>query len=238
MQFSDIHIHALFGCDDGAKTPEDMYKMIECAYNDGARYICLTPHYNPGYFSENSQKSRDAFDMLTEYAKQNFPDLQLALGNELRYSQGCEEWLSCGRCRGMNNKKYVLVDFFEGEKKQVISNGLDKLLSAGYIPVLAHAERYRGIRGNLSFLKELRDNGILIQMDTMSILGKFGLNSYIFSKKILKNRLADFVSSDAHSTKRRPPGIEKSFRYIKRKYGVDYAEAVCFKNAFHIIFEK
>ena len=61
MQFSDIHIHVLYNCDDGAKSMEDMYKMIDAAYVDGTRYICLTPHYNPGYFGENSEKSKASF---------------------------------------------------------------------------------------------------------------------------------------------------------------------------------
>ncbi len=238
LQFSDIHIHALYGCDDGAKSLEDMYNIIQMAYIDGARYICLTPHYNPGYFGENSIKSNEAFNSLLEFTKKELPDLQIVLGNELRYNLGCEEWLSDGRCRCMNNSKYVLVDFSERESKEHISKGLGKLLSAGYIPILAHAERYCGLRGNLLFLKEQRDNGVLIQIDTKSILGGFGLNARMFSKKILKNYLADFVSSDAHDTKKRPPGIKEAYEYIEKKYGTDYAEAVCFKNAFNIIFEQ
>ena len=111
MQFSDIHIHALYDCDDGAKSPEHMYKMIDAAYVDGTRYICLTPHYNPGYFKENAEKSQKSFETLLEYANKKYPDLCLVLGNELRYAAGCVEWLTDGRCRCMNNSKYVLVDF-------------------------------------------------------------------------------------------------------------------------------
>ncbi len=237
MQFSDIHIHALYNCDDGAKSLEYMYKMIDAAYVDGAKYICLTPHYNPGYFDIKADKSLQSFEMLVEYSKKKYPDLQLVLGNELRYNPGCEQWLSDGRCRSMNNTKYVLVDFFEGEDKNVISKGLDRLLNIGYVPILAHAERYRKLRGNLPFLKEQRDNGVLIQIDTRSLFGDFGLLTRCFCKKILQNHFVDFVSSDAHSLRTRPPGIKKAYEYIRKKYGEDYAEAVCFKNAFHMIFE-
>lgn len=236
MQFSDIHIHALYNCDDGAGTLEYMYKMIDAAYVDGTRYICLTPHYNPGYFHVNADKSEQFFEILLEYSKEKYPDLDIALGNELRYNPGCEEWLSDGRCRCMNNTKYVLIDFFEGENKQIISRGFDKLLNAGYIPILAHAERYREIRGDIDFLKEQRDNGVLIQIDTRSIFGDFGLSTRLFCKKILQNNFADFVSSDAHNLKTRPPGIKEAYEYIKKKHGKDYAEAICFKNAFHMIF--
>ena len=236
MHFSDIHIHALCNCDDGAKSLEYMYKMIDTAYVDGTRYICLTPHYNPGYFGENSKKSKESFDLLLEYTKEKYPDMQIVLGNELRYNPGCERWLSDGRCRSMNGSKYVLVDFFEGENKKIISEGLDKLLSAGYIPILAHAERYKNIRGDIGFLKEQKDNGALIQIDTRSIFGDFGIGNRLFCKKLLRNYIVDFVSSDAHSLNSRPPGIREAYEYMGKKYGIDYAKTICFKNAYHIIF--
>ena len=67
MQFSDMHIHALYNCDDGPKSLEHMYKMIDAAYDDGTRYICLTPHYNPGYFGENSTKINESFQFFLKY---------------------------------------------------------------------------------------------------------------------------------------------------------------------------
>ncbi len=236
MHFSDIHIHALHDCDDGAKSQEYMYKMIHAAYVDGARYICLTPHYNPGYFDENKEESQKSFERLSAYATKKYPDLRLALGNELRYNPGCAEWLADGRCRSLNQTKYVLVDFFEGESKKIISTGLERLLNAGYIPILAHAERYWSIRGDMAFLKELRDNGVLIQIDAGSIVGAFGCCTRAFCRKILRRQMADFVSSDAHGMQTRPPGIRAAYEYIEKKCSKSYAEAVCCKNALHMIF--
>ena len=236
MQFSDIHIHALYNCDDGAKNLEYMYKMIDAAYIDGERFVCLTPHCHPGFFGENSEKIQESFKLLSEYAKDKYPDLQLALGNELRFDQGCAEWIADGRCLCMNNTNYVLVDFDETEEKSRISQGLNSILNKGYIPILAHAERYTKIRGNIKFLIEQKDNGVLIQVDTKSVLGDFGFGTKMFAKSILKNYLADFVSSDAHSLRTRPPGISETYEYIKKKYGTEYAEAVCLKNAKRMIF--
>lgn len=236
MQFSDIHIHALFGTDDGAETSERMFAMVDAAYADGARQLCLTPHYHPGYFGENAEKSKKAFEMLLEYVNKKYSDLSIALGNELRYNLGCVAWLADGRCLCINNTKYVLVDFWENESKQAISKGLDCLLNAGYKPILAHAERYVKLNGDIKFLKSQKENGVCIQIDTGSIFGNFGLRARRFCKKILKEQLADFVSSDAHSLKTRPPGIKKAYEHIKKKYGKAYAEAVCYKNAARMIF--
>lgn len=237
MQFSDIHIHALYNCDDGAKSLEHMYKMIDAAYADGARFICLTPHYNPGVFKDNSKQIQISYRALSEYAKEHYQDLCLGLGNELRYNAGCEKWLADKHCLSMNKSRYVLVDFFGGESKQVISNGLSRILNMGYIPILAHPERNAKIKGDIAFLKEQKDNGVLIQVDARSVFGDFGLFIRLFARKILKHHLADFVSSDAHNLKTRPPGMSKVYEYIKEKHGESYAKAVCCENAVRMIFE-
>ena len=236
MLFSDIHIHALYNCDDGAKSLDYMYKMIDRAYDDGERYMCLTPHCHPGYFGENTDRIRQSFELLLRYTNEKYPDLHIALGNEMRFSPGCVEWLGTNRCLCMNNTKYVLVDFLYDEEKGKISNGLESLLSRGYIPILAHAERYKQIRGNINFIKEQRENGVLIQMDTMSVCGEFGYITKLFAKKILQNYLVDFISSDAHGLHKRPPGIKNAYECIVKMCGKDYAEKICFKNAVHMIF--
>jgi protein-tyrosine phosphatase len=59
--FSDIHMHLLFGTDDGAKTVEDMYEMVDASYACGTRFICATPHFYPGYFGDNRETSKTAF---------------------------------------------------------------------------------------------------------------------------------------------------------------------------------
>ena len=61
MEYTDLHIHALFGVDDGAKNEADMRAMVDAAYADGVRTLCVTPHYHPGYFGENCEKIDKAY---------------------------------------------------------------------------------------------------------------------------------------------------------------------------------
>lgn len=227
----DIHIHALFDVDDGAKTIEEMYLMIDAAYADGVRYICFTPHFHLGYFKDNVKKRDAAFEEALKYSSQKYPDLILMLGNELRFSQGCVAYLTDGQCKTMNNTKYVLVDFSEIESSRAISDGLDTLLSAGYLPILAHAERYRSIWGNLKLISNYRSRGVKIQIDSQSLTGEFGYKIKFFAMSILKNRLADFISSDAHDVNQRPPGISKAFEIIEKKCSRNYAESICYTEA-------
>lgn len=230
--FADIHNHSLFNLDDGAKTEQEMYAMIEASYRDGVRTLCLTPHFHPGYFGDNHQERDVVFRFLKGYVKEHYPDMQIFLGNELRYSRDCLSWLAEGYCLTMNRTRYVLVDFSEKEPDYAISKGLDRLLNAGYIPILAHAERYRELsRGQI---QEFRQNGVLIQVDAQSLLMGFGLRVQHRCKGILAAHLADMVSSDAHDLSGRPPQLGTCFQYIENKYGAEYARELCQENAWNV----
>ena len=233
-EFSDLHIHALFGVDDGAKTEEDMHAIIEAAYSDGTRTFCLTPHYHPGYFGENAQSSLEVFEKLKSYCAEKHPDVKLAIGNELRYSQACVSWVAEGKCRGLNGTKRILIDFYEGEKSEVILKALHGILNSGFMPILAHAERYPALH-NFSEIARLRSDGIAIQLDAASVTGGYGFGAKLRSRKLLKLGLADIVSSDAHNITSRPPQMSDCYEYIAKNYGKGYARALCCDNGLEIL---
>ncbi|MDO4622423.1 MAG: hypothetical protein Q4B22_05680 [Eubacteriales bacterium] len=235
MPFFDMHNHSLFGVDDGAQTEAHMCRMIDASYADGVRSMCLTPHFHPGYFGNNREKSEEAFRILQAYAAEAYPDLELYLGNELRYSPDCISWLDDGACRTMNGSRYCLVDFSEAESENKIVGGIDRLLNAGYHPILAHAERYRNLDRKCKAIHDMRENGVIIQVDAQSVLGGFGLRIQMRTKRILQLGLADLIGSDAHDTSHRPPELSLSFQKISAKYGTDYAESMFCHNAGKLI---
>lgn len=232
--FADIHLHLLYGVDDGARTEEQMCRILDMAYADGMRTLCATPHYHPGYYGDNTEAVNTAFSRLCAYAEK-YPDLELTLGNELRYSPGCFGWLQNGACRTLSNSRRVLIDFAEDEAAETIITAVQKLMNSGFSPVLAHAERYRRLHGNLRELHMFRDWGALIQVDTQSLLGEWDRASRKRSRKILDARLCDVVATDAHNESSRPPLMSTCFRMIADKYGSAYAADVCLHNPLSIL---
>mgnify|MGYP000009444390 FL=1 len=231
MAFADIHCHLLCGVDDGAKNENEMFAIADAAYRSGTRLLCCTPHFHPGYFGENYERVNAAFARMSDYAKEKHPDLALYLGNELRYGPECTAWLREGVCRTMNGTRYVLVDFSEAAPEKVIGNGLHTLLNAGYIPILAHVERYRSLHGKIPAIRSLWHNGVIFQADTQSLFRKFGLLVQSQCKKLLSLGMIDMISSDAHNCTSRPPEMTGCFHYISKKYGADCAAALCCNNA-------
>lgn len=232
-RYADIHIHALCGVDDGAADEETMHRMIDASYADGTRLICFTPHWHPALFSDNRKRVDDAYRLAQAYVARRQYDLQLALGNELRYAANCVDWLREGLCRTLNGTRYVLVDFSEDEQPRSIVKGLNRLLSAGYKPILAHAERYTAMQDDA--LRRLRADGVRVQLDAASVTGGFGLSCKRRARRFLSEGLVDLISSDAHDTHRRTPILSEAREWTRRKVSESYAEALFYRNALHIV---
>lgn len=234
MIFADLHIHLLCGADDGAEDEEQMQTMLDAAYSDGTRTICATPHFHPGYFGNNIEAADAAFEKLRQYAAK-YSDMKLYLGNELRYSPNCFEWLSSGACKTLNGTRYILVDFAENEDADYIVESVLKLINAGYVPVLAHAERYEKFKRDMREIKKLQECGCLIQVDAQSPFGGWGRGARKRSRKLIEHYFADVIASDAHSIDERPPRMSPCYDYVADKCGEKYANIIFFENPLNIL---
>lgn len=226
MIFADIHNHALFGVDDGAKNETETRGLIDASYDDGVRTLCFTPHFHPGDFGEHQPQISDAFQRAKNYAEEKYPDLALYLGNEIRYERSSMEWLEQGRCQGLNGTRNVLVDFLYPEPAERILEAMLRLLNAGYMPVLAHVERYESLHRDMREIDRMRSWGVIMQIDAQSPIGGLGYGAKQRSRRMLAVGVVDLVASDAHDLVHRPPQLRKSFEYISKKYGEEYARSL------------
>lgn len=68
--FTDIHAHFVYGVDDGARTPEDMYRMLDAANADGITCLFATPHATPGIYPFPQDKLAQGLAEARAYCKQ------------------------------------------------------------------------------------------------------------------------------------------------------------------------
>lgn len=115
------------------------------------------------------------------------------------------------------------MDFSDDVSLYTITKALDQLLNAGYTPVLAHTEVYRSLRGDMRTICSLSDSGVILQLDSQSIMGNFGLGAKRAARRLLRHGLADIVASDAHDMDRRPPRLSACHAFVAEKYGAAYA---------------
>ena len=218
----DIHCHLLYGVDDGAATLDMSVAMLREAAGQGITDIILTPHYRKGMFPFDLSKITEAYETLQPVAEES--GIRLYLGCEYHANSDMVENLRSGRVITMAGTDYVLAEYSEEDTMLRIQNSLDDLLSNGYIPIIAHAERYGAVAKDPEILAQFRQMGALVQINAGSILGYDGHNLKRICKKILKNDLADIVASDSHDMHDRKCLMGECMKYVEKKY--DHLRAV------------
>ena len=223
MYFTDIHSHILSCTDDGAASEEVMYQMLDRAYASGTRRLCATPHYMPAFYGDNRHSSEHAFSLLSAYAAEKYPDMQLSLGNEMGYFTECKGALERKECRLLGGK-YLLLDFLPNVSVFTMRYAVDELLSGGCSLILAHIERYEALEGKFDLINEWVRRGALLQMDAdaFSSRAKFGFRRYV--KQLMMRCPIHLIASDMHDLDGRRPELDCAAHAISKMYGEDEAE--------------
>ncbi len=231
----DIHCHILPGVDDGSPDMATSLEMLRIADKNGITHLILTPHHKPMHHNVSPQHNVAYRKELQEAAKEAGIKAKLFSGNEIYYSDETMEELLEGKICSLAGSDYVLVEFHPTNPYKAIQNAVSRVQAAGFIPIIAHVERYSDIVSHPSRVKDLIEMGSFIQVNASSIMGKYGFGISHFTKKLLKEELVHFVASDAHDTGRRAPNLLDCRNYVERKYGEDYGKKLFFTNPANVI---
>lgn len=229
----DIHTHLLFGVDDGPETMEESIEMLKRAKAQGVDTMILTPHYRHGMFSYPNEKIEANFARLYEHAKRI--GVELYLGTEHHINSMTIEYIETGRVRTLANTQYVLAEYKPETEFSYIMASVRDLLRHGYVPVVAHVERYMCMHEDIGNIERLRAVGAMIQVNANAILGMEGFKAKGFTKKLLKYGYVDLVASDSHDLKNRANNMGKCREYLYKKYDDTYVERILDKNARKIL---
>ncbi len=214
-KMKDLHSHILYGIDDGSKSLEESISILKLAASEGITDIMLTPHYikNTRYQTNNQEKIK-RYQTLIEKIKEENIDIKVYLGNEIYISESIINDLQNGECLSLNNTKYVLVELPLNNYLRKSQDVFFELIRHGYIPVLAHPERYSYFKKNPHLLEEFLNLGVLLQGNYTSLFGKYGQESKRFLKQLLKENKITFLGSDIHHKEKF--SINKLYKKLKR----------------------
>jgi len=224
--FIDLHCHILPALDDGAKNMEQTREMLKAAYEEGVRTIVATPHF---FASRKSATVEEIIRTMKEVQKNMISwkiDIKLYAGNEIYYHREIPELLEEGKVGTLAGSRYVLVEFDPMTEYSYLRDGILKLDSYGYIPVLAHTERYECLFEKKERLQRVKDHGGILQVNASSfqkgIFDEMGKRA----RYMLKKELVDVIGTDAHSNGKRSPKIQETARYLYKKIGNVKAEKI------------
>lgn len=229
--FIDLHTHILPGVDDGARDASESLRLLRTAWNDGVCAVVLTPHYRGKYKSNTPEDLCRAVASLRETTQKELPNMQLYLGQEIAYESDAPEAMHKGRVLTINDSQYVLLEFKTNVLRTRLVTGVNETINHGFIPIVAHIERYDICRKDISVVDELLGMGALLQLNADSIMGKNGFRVKRFCHRLLKVQSVHFIASDAHDDKHRPPLLRECFLRVQGKYGKEYAARLFCENA-------
>lgn len=235
MNVTDIHCHLIPYVDDGAESFEEMKRLLQREYEDGVRRIILTPHFRPDMFETSMKRIRRHYEVTKRTARET--GIRTYLGCECFRHSELLEFIKSDRYRRINGGRFVLVEFAPQDLFPTIRNVLYELLANGYIPILAHVERYLQCR-NMERVRELSDMGVRIQVNAGALLGKQGFRMKHFCWKLVTEDLIDFIASDAHDLKHRTPNLGKIIKKLEQKQGRAYVKRIFEENPNRILREK
>ena len=232
----DTHTHITPNVDDGASSPEMSLEMLRSEAEQGGNVIFLTPH-----------SSAFASSRLAARANENMRKVQKAAaeaGIPVRIYQGCEIYtyreimelllrdLEYKVLPSMNGTRYVLAEFdTDTGDLEDAKYSLQRYLKAGWIPIIAHAERYHKTFTSVSNIKELKELGCLVQVNLFDLDEEPDGRIRQCARDLLSEELVDLVGSDGHKTWHRPPALTGGREYIEKNCRKEYAEKVLTKNA-------
>jgi len=195
----DIHTHILPGVDDGASDMRESLKIIEKGLKEGIKTFVLTPHIKDDSAWGKIDNIKEIFLALVKECKKNGLDVKLLLGAELLLVPDIVEKIKNNILVTIGGEgKYILLELPFSQLPIYTENILFGLLTKGIIPIISHIERYLYLRRDLDMIHRWIDQGIMTQINTGSLTGKYGWTIKQTAKKLLKEKLVHTMASDVH----------------------------------------
>ena len=215
----DLHCHILPFVDDGARDARMACEMARHSLRSGVDTIVATPHCNIKYMPDN-YRGKDywvVFALFRALLRQHKIPLTVLPGAELfAQRDNLQRLLEERRVVTLNHSRYLLTEFNFHSSLPEIDHKLRMIRRAGYVPVIAHPERYTEVQENPSYAVRWVREGYVIQINKGSLLGRLGEGALRTGLQLLRSGLIHVIASDAHHPYRRPTGFSSLLPELTR----------------------
>ncbi len=190
----DNHSHILPGVDDGVQHPEESLDILSFLEQQGVRTLWLTPHIMEDV-PNTTEDLRSRFESLKEQYK---GPVRLRLAAEYMMDNLFEERLVAGDLLRHGGDR-VLVETSTLFPPIGFWDILETMKHKGFVPLLAHPERYRYME--MKDYERLRRMDVLLQLNIPSIVGAYGESVQAKALKLLDRGMYCMLGSDCHRGK-------------------------------------
>lgn len=207
IAYTDFHNHLIPGVDDGARDSSFSAGALAAFRRAGVQQVIVTPHFE-GSLTRSADRMAarmDELDVGWARLRDVVADDAREFGTPMRVERGAEVMLDIpdpklddARLR-LAGTKFVLVEYPSMQMPAVnAALAIEVLRRDGWVPVVAHPERYRNLE-SLAQLQDLLAAGALLQVNAGSLVGEYGRTAQRNVVEILAAGLASFACADYHA---------------------------------------
>lgn len=217
LRVIDTHAHILAGLDDGAETMEDTKRLLDQAIAEQITGIIATPHAFHPNFKTDLAKLKTQLETTNKYIEEQQLPMKIYSGQECRLNEKLPELLKTRQALTMAESRYVLLELPSSGIPGYTVPIIQQLITSGYVPIIAHAERNQGIIEKPERLRRLLLHGALAQVTAGSVAGSFGKAIQRTAMSLIDANLIHVYGSDVHSLERRPFLYNEGLDYLEKK---------------------
>ncbi|MFC0778470.1 tyrosine-protein phosphatase [Flavobacterium sp. HJSW_4] len=197
--FVDIHSHVLPGIDDGARNIKKSVELVSSLQNLGVSQIITSPHIS--HVWHNSPEIIEAKLKETQNAlEENKIKMPVQAAAEYFIDSWFENHLKEEKLLTLKDN-YILVEMSYQNAPLNIYKTIFEIQLAGYIPVLAHPERYVFYHNKFSEYEKLKNAGCLFQLNLLSTVEYYGSKIAKATDELLAKGMYTFCGTDVHHKK-------------------------------------
>ena len=237
-RFIDLHSHIAWGIDDGMPSIEDAQSSLELARNDGIVGICSKPHFIPGQLDVSIYNEIVSRQMELK----EMSSIPIYCGGEVMMNSEFIDGLDMEIYPTLNSSRYMLVEYNvlrDIHSIEYRDDCLYELKVRGYIPVIAHIERYFHSELDYSIIENWIDMGCVLQINRTSILGMHGKKIQSNALSFLDNGYCDVIATDAHRANgSRISMLSDVYSVVGKRIGFDNADILMYTNPKRILEDK
>ena len=229
MKLCDLHTHLLPGVDDGAPNMEYALQMLRNAAASDVELLAVTPHCNRSSEMRNylDDSLMDRFLQLQQEAK-DIP-VRLVLGAEVLADEHLPQLLRQKKVPTINGSRYLLTEFPVDASPDFFQDMLQSILTLGYVPLVAHPERYVSVCQKPQIVVPWLDMGCHLQLTGGSIMGEYGKTVQRTAVYLLQQDFVACVASDAHGLHHRSNFLMDVYDHLSLRYSKQYAQCLMYE---------
>ena len=196
---ADMHSHLIPGIDDGSPDIETSLVLIKGMVDAGYKKLITTPHILWDMYQNTREDILLKFEVLKEKIKEVGLEVELGVGAEYYLDDYVKELLKKKEPLLTITKNLVLVEFSLASEPIDLTDILFELQVQGYLPVIAHPERYIYNERNKYFFEVLKSSGLLFQLNILSLSGFYGKAVQEMANYFLRNEFYELAGTDLHN---------------------------------------